>query len=121
MNVLKGMGCLVAALGAVGAVEAEPDKGLVTENETTRYVISVPAGEDYTLTADDVAKAMGGSAAQRRYVVGYGEQDGCVWAILVRDRSVVVTCAPRGLYDDVDLRGYGDSLGVYLAYTLGTD
>lgn len=58
MNVLKGMGCLVAALGAVGAVEAEPDKGLVTENETTRYVISVPAGEDYTLTADDVA-AMG--------------------------------------------------------------
>ena len=53
--------------------------------------------------------------------MGYGEQDGCVWAILVRDRSVVVTCAPRGLYDDVDLSGYGDSLGVYLAYTLGTD
>lgn len=59
MNVLKGMGCLLAVLGAVGAVEAEPDKGLVTENGTTRYVISVPAGEDYTLTVDDVAAMEG--------------------------------------------------------------
>lgn len=59
MNVLKGMGCLLAALVAAGAVEAEPTKGLVTEGETTRYVISVPAGEDYTLTADDVAAMEG--------------------------------------------------------------
>ena len=59
MNVLKGMGCLLAALAAVGAVEAEPTKELVTEGETTRYVISVPAGEDYTLTADDVAAMEG--------------------------------------------------------------
>ena len=59
MNVLKGMGCLLAALGAVGAVEAEPTQELVTENGTTRYVISVPAGEDYTLTADDVAAMEG--------------------------------------------------------------
>ena len=43
MNVLKGMGCLLAALAAAGAVEAEPTKGLVPEGETTRYVISVPA------------------------------------------------------------------------------
>lgn len=59
MNVLKGMGCLLATLAAAGAVEAEPTKGLVTEGETTRYVISVPAGEDYTLTADDVAAMEG--------------------------------------------------------------
>lgn len=78
-------------------------------------------GPEGTLTSDDVARAMGVSAPSRRYVVGYGEQDGCVWAILVRDRSVVVTCAPTGLYDGVDLGKYGDSLGVYLAYTLGSD
>lgn len=61
MNVLKGMGCLVAALGAVGAVEAGSTRELVTENGTTRYVISVPAGEDDTLTADDVAAMEGHS------------------------------------------------------------
>ena len=73
-----------------------------------------------TLTGDDVARAMGVAAPSRRYVVGYGERNGCVWAILVRERAVVVTCAPSGLYDDVDLSKYGDSLGVYLASALGS-
>ena len=74
-----------------------------------------------TLSGDDVARATGATAPSRRYVVGYGEQDAFVWAILVRERGVVVTCAPAGLYDDVDLSKYGDSLGVYLAYALGSD
>lgn len=74
-----------------------------------------------TLSGDDVARATGTAAPSRRYVVGYGEQDAFVWAILVRERGVVVTCAPAGLYDDVDLSKYGDSLGVYLAYALGSD
>ena len=68
-----------------------------------------------------MARATGTAAPSRRYVVGYGEQDAFVWAILVRERGVVVTCAPAGLYDGVDLSKYGDSLGVYLAYALGSD
>lgn len=119
---------VLAQGSAIAGVRFEPalagDDANSQVNSSTISTWAVRCGLDNlegTLAADDVAKAMGGSAAQRRYVVGYGEQDGCVWAILVRDRSVVVTCAPRGLYDDVDLSGYGDSLGVYLAYTLGTD
>ncbi len=58
MNVLRNMGrgCLLTALGAVGAATADTTKGLVVEDETTRYVVSVPADETYALTADDVAE-----------------------------------------------------------------
>ncbi len=76
------------------------------------------SGLEGTLTGDETARAMGRqTAGAPDMIMGYGELGGNVWTVLARkDRGVVVTCAPKGLYDGVDLSGYGGSLGVYLAY-----
>lgn len=76
------------------------------------------SGLEGTLTGDEVAHATGRqTAGAPDMIMGYGEDGGNVWTVLAcKDRGVVVTCAPKGLYDGVDLSGYGGSLGVYLAY-----
>lgn len=76
------------------------------------------SGLEGTLTGDEVARATGRqTAGAPDMIMGYGEDGGNVWTVLAhKDGGVVVTCAPKGLYDGVDLSGYGGSLGVYLAY-----
>lgn len=76
------------------------------------------SGLEGTLTGDEVARATGRqTAGAPDMIMGYGEDGGNVWTVLARKAGgVVVTCAPKGLYDRVDLSGYGGSLGVYLAY-----
>lgn len=55
-----------------------------------------------------------------KMAVGWGEADGLVWSVaVVEGKGVSVTCAPKTLYDDVDLSDYGQSLGTYLAYAAG--
>ena len=120
----------VLAQGAkVAGVRYEPD---VAASGTSASVDSATVnswasrcgltGIQGVLSGDDVARAMGRSGAVPDVLTGFGESDGNTWSVTVtKAGSVVVTCAPTGLYQDVDLSRYGGSLGVYLAYSVGFD
>lgn len=108
----------------IAAVRFEPAAGGSDSQSVDSATVNTWAsrcglsGLEGTLTGDETARAMGRqTAGAPDMIMGYGELGGNVWTVLARkDRGVVVTCAPKGLYDGVDLSGYGGSLGVYLAY-----
>lgn len=108
----------------IAAVRFEPELGAADPQTVDTATVNTWAsraglsGLEGTLTGDEAARAMGREVAGAPdMIMGYGEDGGNVWTVLVRKGAgVVVTCAPKGLYDGVDLAGYGNSLGVYLAY-----
>lgn len=108
----------------IAAVRFEPELGAADPQTVDTATVNTWAsraglsGLEGTLTGDEVARAMGREVAGAPdMIMGYGEDGENVWTVLVRKGAgVVVTCAPKGLYDSVDLAGYGNSLGVYLAY-----
>ena len=72
------------------------------------------------MTGDDVVAAVAGAGAAPNMICGWGTQGGTVWSVaVIEGRGVAVSCAKSSVYDDVDLDGYGASLGIYLAYTAG--
>lgn len=73
-----------------------------------------------TVSGDQAAAAAGKGGAVPDMLAGYGEADGNVWCVsVVKGRGVAVVCAPKGLYDDVDLSSYDGSIGMYLAVSAG--
>lgn len=108
----------------IAAVRFEPELGAADPQTVDTATVNTWAsraglsGLEGTLTGDEVARATGREGAGAPdMIMGYGEDGGNVWTVLVRKGAgVVVTCAPKGLYDGIDLAGYGNSLGVYLAY-----
>lgn len=60
------------------------------------------------------------SAAGLDFVCGSGEQDGYVWTVLIGGYpgafKVVVTAAPKSVYDAQDLSDFGGSVAEFVAY-----
>lgn len=75
------------------------------------------SGLSETFTRDDIERRLHTSGRNTPDIlVGYGEDHDTVWSIAVtKGNHVVITCAPRGLYQSVDLSSYDNSLGLYLA------
>ena len=118
---------VLASGAAIAGVRYVPDKqalGDATSVDSatvntwaTRTGLSGLVG---VVSGDDVAKAMGITGSHADMLMGYGEQDGNVWSVMVTKGSgVVVTCAPASAYEGVDLAQYGNSIGIYMAYLEG--
>lgn len=116
----------VLADGAsVGGIRFEPEESGNNANPTvdsatvntwaSRCGLS---GIQATLSADQIARETGTSSGNvPDMLVGYGEMDDAVWSVSVeKGKGVTVVVAPKSLYSGVDLLGYDNSLGLYLAW-----
>ena len=116
----------VLADGAsVGGIRFEPEESGNNANPTvdsatvntwaSRCGLS---GIQATLSADQIAQETGTSSGNvPDMLVGYGEMDDAVWSVSVeKGKGVTVVVAPKSLYSGVDLLGYDNSLGLYLAW-----
>lgn len=116
----------VLADGAsVGGIRFEPEESGDNANPTvdsatvnswaSRCGLS---GIQAALSADQIAReTVTSSGNVPDMLVGYGEMDDAVWSVSVeKGKGVTVVVAPKSLYSGVDLLGYDNSLGLYLAW-----